>query len=99
MLYINSYLYVRPGKEDIFESYESQVLPLLKDHQGTLIYRIRPHQKDFISANSDTPFEVHLLSFPDQQKFDNYLNDPRRIALDGLKNEAIINTLIIKELK
>ena len=55
-----------------FEAYETAVLALLPDHGGMLELRVR---------GTDRPIETHVLSFPSDQAFDDFVHDPRRIAL------------------
>lgn len=52
-----------------FEAYERIVLDLMPDHGGKLEQRLR---------GVGRPVETHVLSFPSQDAFDAYLNDPRR---------------------
>jgi uncharacterized protein (DUF1330 family) len=68
-----------------FEAYEARVLSLVAQHGGRLEMRVR---------SLDGRVETHLLYFPDEQAFDCYRSDPRRIALasewekSGAKSEA-----------
>jgi hypothetical protein len=54
-----------------FDAYEAKVLPLVCEHGGRLEIRVR---------SLDGRTETHLLHFPDEQAFDRYRLDPRRIA-------------------
>jgi len=54
---------------DMFERYESLVLPLLDDHGGRLERRLR---------SPDRLTEVHIVSFPSREAFAAYREDPRR---------------------
>jgi hypothetical protein len=62
-----------------FRRYEAAVLPLLADHQGHLDRRLR-------SADGRT--EVHLVSFPSEEQFENYRNDPRRAEQSRYLDQA-----------
>jgi len=64
---------------DSFQRYEMAVLPLLADHQGRLERRLR-------TAEEQT--EVHLLSFPSEEHFLRYRDDPRRASHSSLLDEA-----------
>ena len=55
-----------------FEAYETAVLALLPDHGGVLELRVR---------GVEQPVETHLLSFPSPEAFDDFVHDPRRVAL------------------
>jgi len=68
-----------------FEAYEEKVLALVPQHDGRLEMRLR---------SLDGQTETHVLYFPDEQAFDRFRSDPRRIALapeweqSGAKSEA-----------
>jgi antibiotic biosynthesis monooxygenase (ABM) superfamily enzyme len=66
-------LIVRIPTEGIkdFRAYEDAVLPLLPDFNGRLERRLR---------NSDGTIEMHIISFASDADFQNYRNDPRRMA-------------------
>ena len=54
-----------------FRAYEDAVLPLLSKFNGHLERRLR---------NPNGTLEVHVVSFASDADFQNYRNDPRRIA-------------------
>src|SRR5262252_1515276 len=58
------------GIED-FRAYEDAVLPLLSEFNGRLERRLR---------NSNGTVEVHIVTFASDADFQNYRNDPRRMA-------------------
>ena len=58
------------GIED-FRAYEDAVLPLLSAFNGRLERRLR---------NPNGTVEVHIVSFASDADFQNYRNDPRRMA-------------------
>lgn len=58
------------GVED-FRAYEDAVLPLLPEFNGRLEHRLR---------NSEGTIELHIVSFASDADFQNYRNDPRRMA-------------------
>ena len=57
---------------EAFEAYEAAVLPLLADHGGEVLQRLR---------GVDRLAETHLLGFPSRQAYEAYLADPRRTRL------------------
>ena len=69
-----------------FEVYEEKVLSLVPQHGGRVEMRVR---------SLDGRAETHLLYFPDEQAFERYRSDPRRIALapewqkSGAKSDAV----------
>lgn len=58
-----------------FETYETTVLSLLARHGAKLEMRVR---------SLDGLSETHLLFFPGTQAFENYRDDPVRVAAQGL---------------
>jgi uncharacterized protein (DUF1330 family) len=57
---------------DRFEAYEQAVLALLPDHGGVLELRVR---------GVDELVETHVIAFASEAQFDDFVHDPRRIAL------------------
>lgn len=96
MIYITALLFVQEGKEELFQDYERRVLPLLKDFNAEILYRIRANKEKSVSLVKKLPYEVHILEFQTETDFKNYLNDDRRKAFEHLKNEAIKSTFVIK---
>ena len=60
---------------EAFQRYEAAVLPLLADHGGRLVRRLR---------NPAGDVEVHLVEFVSADGLDAYRADPRRAAHAGL---------------
>src|ERR1700754_1458738 len=58
------------GIED-FRAYEDAVLPLLPEFNGRLERRLR---------NPDGTVEIHIVSFASEADFQDYRDDPRRMA-------------------
>ena len=57
---------------DAFERYEAEVLNLLPRYGGCVKMRVR---------TLDATTETHLLRFPDEDAFERFRSDPRRLAL------------------
>ncbi|MFZ1155937.1 MAG: hypothetical protein WAN93_13655 [Solirubrobacteraceae bacterium] len=58
-----------------YQEYETAVLPLLGEHEGTLERRLR---------SPDELVEVHVIGFSSHEAFTGYMEDPRRAALQPL---------------
>ena len=58
-------------------AYEDEVLPLLADHGGRLLFRGRRVDGE----DPSLPLEVHVTWFSHRAAFDAYLADERRLAL------------------
>jgi uncharacterized protein (DUF1330 family) len=81
-------LWARPGGEHLLAEYENQVLALLHRHQGSLLSRVR--------AIDEGPSEIQLLEFATDQALLDFQNDPYRLALSAMRDEAIERTEVIR---
>lgn len=96
MIYLTVLLFIKTGKEAIFNEYESLVLPIINDYNGKLIYRIRPTHDSFIDSEEALPYEIHFISFNTNEDFMNFVNDDKRNHFVNLKEDAIKSTFITK---
>jgi hypothetical protein len=96
MIYYTQLIFVKSGQESIFHAFEDQVLPLLSDHEGELLYRIRPAKESFIANSEELPYEVHLVSFKNKAGFESYARDPRRLACLDQKNASVERIVLIE---
>lgn len=67
------------------------MLPLLDEHGGRLVAR-----ETVVRASQDDPLEVQLIEFRDQEGLDGYLSDPRRLALEDQRAQAVARTQILR---
>jgi uncharacterized protein (DUF1330 family) len=96
MVYYTQLIFLRDGKEGVFQRYEDQVLPLLPKHRGRLLYRVRPSAGDVIATSVGRPYEVHLVSFESQEDFDAFANDSERRRYLPLKDESVASAILIE---
>ncbi len=96
MIYYTQLIFVKPGGEEAFHSFEEKVLPLLKEHNGELVYRIRPDKKSVIESSRELPYEIHLVTFNSRADFEQYKNDPKRLASIDVKNNAVEKAILIE---
>ncbi|RAK02809.1 hypothetical protein LX87_00929 [Larkinella arboricola] len=96
MLYYTQILFVKPGQETVFHSFEDQVLPLLERYNGELIYRIRPSESSVIATTLGYPYEIHLVTFKARADFEAYRDDPERKRHLALKDQSIDRVLLIE---
>lgn len=96
MLYYTQLIFIKEGQDDQFNLFESQVLPLLEKHNGTLLYRVRPTDDCIIETNMGKPYELHLVSFPSMEDFVAYGKDPERLRYMHLKEASIEKALLIE---
>lgn len=72
---------------EAFRAYEDAVLPLLRDHGGTL-------QRRLCSAPGTT--EIHLVLFPSREHFAGFRADPRRASYAALLEASGATTELIE---
>jgi hypothetical protein len=96
MIYITQLIYVIKGKESVFNEFESKVLPILPNYNGSLLIRIRPDRNDVIESSIETPYEIHLVKFDSEEDFQNFANDNNRKSFLHLKEQSIRSILLIK---
>lgn len=96
MLYYTQIIFVKEGKQNVFNDFEGYVLPLLNRHNGELLYRIRPDKTSVIATSWGYPYEIHLVSFPTRKDFESYRDDQERLQYMHLKEESIKKALLIE---
>lgn len=78
-------LWAQPGQADSMAAYEDHVLPLLAEHDGTLVQRLRAREPE-------GPHEIQTIAFASRVGFESYLADPRRTALAEERDRVIART-------
>lgn len=72
-----------------FEAYERRAARLLEKHGGEIERAVRVKKQ---SESGDEPFEIHVIEFPNEQSFTNYLADYERQKLAARRDEIIART-------
>ena len=83
-------LFVHAGHECGFEEFESSAAEIMRRHGGAIERRIRCAGR----PDSGEPYEVHIVTFPDQQALDRYRQDPELQRLGELRARAIHHTVV-----
>ncbi len=83
-------LWAHPGQEDALVDYEDRALDIAAAHDARLVSRVRGTEP------SDSPFEVQVLRFPSQETFDEFMQDPARLALSGMRDAAIAGADVVR---
>ena len=99
MIYYTQLIFIKPGCEQEFHAFEDKVLPLLKEHNGELIYRIRPDKSAFVESSGELPYEIHLVTFSSKADFEGYAGDPKRTGFIEMKNKSVEKIILIEGLK
>jgi antibiotic biosynthesis monooxygenase (ABM) superfamily enzyme len=84
-------LWIRPGEEAAFAVFEEAAGQIMARHGGEIerAFRIGPE------AGEDAPFEVHIVSFPDDAAYAAYRSDPEILALRDRRNRIIAQTRVL----
>ncbi len=96
MIYYTQLIFIKPGCEQEFHAFEDKVLPLLKNHNAELVYRIRPNESAFVEASAELPYEIHLVTFNSKDDFKDYAADPNRLAFMEMKNNSVEKIILIE---
>jgi len=97
MIYITQLIFVKPGKEETFLEFERFALPLMQQHNGRLLYRIRPDEANFVDKHQDeTPYEIHFMSFDSEHDLQSFLKNDERLTFIHLKEESVKSIWLVK---
>lgn len=96
MIYFTQLIFLKEGKEAIFNEFEALAIPIISEYNGELIYRIKPEKKNFIDSTQEEPYEIHFISFDSEEDFIAFVQDKRRLNFMHLKEESIRSTLLVK---
>ncbi|WP_422361824.1 DUF1330 domain-containing protein [Reichenbachiella sp.] len=96
MLYITQLIYVKQGKEDVFQEFENQAIPLMEKYTGKLIQRLRPEVSAYVDGEDQKPYEIHIISFDSEDKLKEFMKDDTRLKFKHLKDESVESILMFK---
>jgi hypothetical protein len=96
MIYYTQLIFIKTGCEQEFHAFEEKVLPLLKGHNGELVYRIRPAKSAFVESSRELPYEIHLITFSSKADFERYKIDPKRLDFIEMKNNSVEKIILIE---
>jgi hypothetical protein len=96
MIYITQLIYLKPGKGDVFDSFEAVVIPLISRYKGQLLLRVRPDAGAFIEGEAEPPYEIHLAAFPSEADLEAYIKDRERMEAMPLKDASVERIVMIR---
>lgn len=96
MLYLTQLIYLKPGGEAAFNEFEALAIPIIARYGGTLHLRIRPTAETVIEASGEVPYEVHFVSFPSAEAFENFRKDEERKRFLHLKEASVREVLLVE---
>ena len=99
MIVFTQLVYLKPGKEEIFDQFEEVAIPVIRKYGGTLLLRARPSAAAYLEAAIETPYEIHLVEFESDLDFQSFLKDETRKKFLHLKEDSIRTSILIKGVK
>ena len=73
-----------------YQGFEREAATIMKSHGGRIERAFRVHEAHI----EDEPFEIHVVSFPDESAFTSYRNDARTRALAEKRDRLLARTEI-----
>jgi uncharacterized protein (DUF1330 family) len=95
MIYLTQLIFLNPEEEAVFEEFESRAILLIARYGGKLLLRLRPDVSSVIEAGMEIPYEIHLVSFPDEDAFTRFKADPERQQFLHLKEQSVSSSMLI----
>lgn len=83
-------LWIHPGQEQAFEAFEREAASIMAVHGGRIERAIRIQ-----GGEGESPYEVHVVVFPDESAFDSYRQDPKTMQLIARRSSIIAKTRIL----
>lgn len=95
-LYFTQLIYIKEGQEATFHQFEDVAIPLISKYNGQLLLRVRPSEQNFVESTIEHPYEIHLVEFPSDDDFQNFMRDEARKKFLHLKEQSIKSVWLIK---
>ena len=96
LVYLTQLVYVKPGEESTFNSFEEVVVALIAKHGGELLVRVRPTKEGIVAAGIDVPNEIHFVRFKNEDDFMKFSNDDERQQVLHLKDRSVRAAILVK---
>jgi uncharacterized protein (DUF1330 family) len=96
MIYVTQLIYIKEGQQHVFHQFEDVAIPIIKKYNGRLLLRLRPNEASVVEANTEKPYEVHLVEFATDNDFENFMRDEERKQFLHLKEQSIKTVVLIK---
>jgi antibiotic biosynthesis monooxygenase (ABM) superfamily enzyme len=90
------HLWIHPGQEAAFDAFEQEAARLMARHKGRIDHAIRMTSLEGAGSNDATPYETHVVSFPDKAAWEAYGQDPETLKLREKRSQIISRTAIMQ---
>jgi len=88
-------LWIHKGQEAAFEAFEREAARIMARHKGRIDSAVRLTPPEGAAPNDATPYEVHVVSFPDKAEAEAYAADPATLALREKRDRIISRTVLM----
>lgn len=89
-------LWVYPGQEAAFEAFEREAARIMARYGGRIDSAVRTGSAGPGAGGAgDSPFEVHIVSFPDLAAADSHAADPETVKLRLRRAQIISRTEVL----
>jgi hypothetical protein len=88
-------LWVHKGQEAAFDAFEREAARIMARHKGRIDHAVRMTAPPGSPPNDATPYEVHVVSFPDEASYEAYANDRDTVALRETRTKIIARMAIM----
>ena len=96
MIYITQLIYIKENQEQVFNEFEKIAIPIISKYNGKLMLRIRPDSSSIVESSIDQPYEVHVVSFENEDDLQRFFADEERKKYIHLKEQSIKSVLLFK---
>lgn len=83
-------LWIHPGQEAAFEEFEREAAAVMAGHGGRIERAVRIR-----GGEGESPYEVHVVIFPDDSAVDSYRADPKTQHLSQRRSGIIAKTITL----
>jgi uncharacterized protein (DUF1330 family) len=88
-------LWIHKGQEAAFDAFEREAARIMARHKGRIDSAVRLTPSKDAGQQDATPYELHIVSFPDQAAYESYLADPAAQALREKRSQIISRTVLM----
>jgi len=89
-------LWIHKGQEAAFEAFEREAARIMAKHKGRIDQAVRMIPPEDAGPMDATPYEIHIVSFPDKAAADAYTHDPETQALREKRARIISRTVLME---
>ena len=89
MIYVVVHLYAGPGGINALRTYEREAIKIAREYGAELISAFVPQ-----NSGENAPDEIHLMTFPSEERLEDYRNDQGRLHLQNEHQDSIADANI-----